>query len=420
MNRYDGLVASGVSEAVANERPRVLYVYQGDWPRNATRVRKQTQALASAGYHVRLLAGNPRAKPRREDVGWMEVTRLPSFGSGRTGKMLGFPIFANPFWIWHIWRAARRFQPDCMIVRDLPLAPAVLKLGEVLGIPVHYEMADVYPIALRANRADHPGLASRLARNATVAEALDRKVIRRAASVFVVSEESRERCLSLGASPAAVSVVGNTPARPTDLSTVPPVPDDLKGWEDRVVVLFLGNLLADRGLAVAIDAMASAVRSSPRLALAIVGDGPEERVLAERIKARDLSDTVRMLGWKSHEHHEAYYRHASIGLLPFLRTEHIEITLPNKLFDYMGAALPVIATDVAPLRRIIDETGAGVLVPPGDAAALADALVGLAADPTRRGALGAAGRAAIESTYSWDRDRARMLQQIRRSLGACR
>ena len=100
-----------------------------------------------------------------------------------------------------------------------------------------------------------------------------------------------------------------------------------------------------------------------------------------RIDALDLRDSVRMLGWKSHEHHEPYYRHASIGLLPFLSTEHIEITLPNKLFDYMGAALPVIATDVAPLRRIIDETGAGVLVPPGDAASLSNALISLAADP---------------------------------------
>lgn len=401
---------------MASAQPRVLYVYQGDWPRNATRVRKQTQALAGAGFSVRLLAGNPHAKPRREDADWMEVTRLPSLGSGRAGKLLGFPIFANPFWIWHIWRAARQFQPDCMIVRDLPLAPAVLKLGELLGIPVHYEMADVYPIALRANRADHPGLGSRIARNATVAEALDRTVVRRAASVFVVSEESRARCLSLGASPNAVSVVGNTPARPTDLSTIPPMPQDLAGWENRLIVLFLGNLLADRGLDVAIDAMATATRSSARLALAIVGDGPEEQSLAGRIEARGLGDSVRMLGWKSHEHHEAYYRHASIGLLPFLSTEHIEITLPNKLFDYMGAALPVIATDVAPLRRIIDETGAGVLVPPGDAAALSDALVSLAADPERRRALGGAGRAAIESTYSWDRDRTRMLQQVRRSI----
>jgi glycosyltransferase involved in cell wall biosynthesis len=396
--------------------PRVLYVYQGDWPRNAVRVRKQTQALASDGFSVRLLAGNPNDKPRRERVDWMEVERVPSLGRGRIGSALSFPIFANPFWVWQIWRAARRFRPNCMIVRDLPLAPAVLQIGRALGIPVHYEMADVYPIALRANRAAHPGLGSRLARNAAIAEAADRVVIRRAASVFVVSEESRARCLAIGASPDAVAVVGNTPAQLTDLTRMPPLPRDLAGWSDRIVVLFLGNLLADRGLLQAVDAMALAVRSSPRLALAIIGDGPEEQALASRIATLGLHDSVRMLGWKSHEEHETYYRHASIGLLPFLSTAHIEITLPNKLFDYMGAGLPVLATDVAPLRRIVSETGCGALVPPGDVERLAEALVSLAADPDRRCSLGEAGRDAIERTYSWDHDRRRLLRQVRRSL----
>jgi glycosyltransferase involved in cell wall biosynthesis len=400
----------------AGGKPRALYVYQGDWPRNATRVRKQTQALAEDGFSVRLLAGNPNRKPRLEINDWMEIERVPAM-NGRAGSVLGFPIFANPFWIWQIWRAARQFHADCVIVRDLPLAPAVLLVGASLGIPVHYEMADVYPIALRANRADHPGLGSRLARNAAIAEALDRIVIRRAASVFVVSEESRARCLSLGASPEDVSVVGNTPARLTDLSVMPPVPADLAGWQDRFIVLFLGNLLADRGLVETIDAMALVSDAAPQIALAIVGDGPEEGRLAERIASQGLQNSVRLLGWKSHEEHEAYYRHASIGLLPFLSTAHIEITLPNKLFDYMGAGLPVVASDVAPLRRIVAETGCGVLVPPGDARRLAETLVSLAADPARRRSLGAAGRAAIERTYSWTHDRERLLRQVRRSLG---
>jgi len=396
--------------------PRVLYVYQGDWPRNATRVRKQTQALAADGFSVRLLAGNPHDKPRHERTEWMEIERVPSLGGGAVGSALSFPLFANPFWNWQIWRAAKRFKPDCLIVRDLPLAPAVLLIGKTLGIPVHYEMADVYPIALRANRADHPGLASRLARNPAAAERLDRAVIRGATSVFVVSDESRARCLELGAAPDSVVVVGNTPAKLTDLTRMPPMPADLAGWEDRIIVLFLGNLLSDRGLTYAVEAMSLVRDTAPSLAFAIVGDGPEEKVLAAQIKSLGLQDSVRLLGWKGHEDHESYYRHAAIGLLPFLSTEHINITLPNKLFDYMGAALPVVATDVRPLRRILDETGAGVLVPPANSRAIADALVALAADAERRRALGEAGRAAVERSYSWDQDRSRLLRQVRRSV----
>lgn len=394
---------------------RVLYVYQGDWPRNATRVRKQTQALAGAGHVVRLLAGNPTDKPRRDATDWMEIERVPMLGPRALNRYLAFPVFANPFWVWQVWRAARRFRADCLIVRDLPLAPAVLGVGSLLRIPVHYEMADVYPVALRANRAEHPGLVSRVARNATLAEWLDRLVIRRAASVFAVSAESRERCLSLGAASEAAVVVGNTPADLPDLSGECPLPTDLAGWEDRSIVLFLGNLLGDRGLLEAVEAVARAHREVSTIAMAIIGDGPELPRIKKRIAELDAGAFVRLLGWKDYRDHPAYYRHATIGILPFLDTEHINITLANKLFDYMGAALPVVASDVRPMRRVLAETGAGVLVPPGDVGALAAALAALVRDPAWRHDLGARGRAGVEREYAWAADRDRLLAAVLRN-----
>ncbi|HET7189744.1 MAG TPA: glycosyltransferase family 4 protein [Gemmatimonadaceae bacterium] len=394
---------------------RVLYVYQGDWPRNATRVLKQTRALAEAGHVVRLLSGNPRGEPRHGVESWMDVERVPRLGPPALSRYLGFPVFVNPFWLAWIHRAARRFKAECLIVRDLPLAPAALAVGRVLGLPVHYEMADVYPVAMRANRADHPGLISRFTRNPRAAEWLDRAVIRRAASIFVVSEESRQRCLALGAADEATVIVGNTPASLPSLDGEAPIPADLADWAGRPLILFVGNLLADRGLPEAIDAMAEVRRAVADVGLVIIGDGREHAALAARIDARDLRDHVRLLGWKPPADHAAYYRHARIGILPFLSTEHINITLANKLFDYMGAALPIVATDVAPMRRVLAETGAGVLVAPGDAHALAAALVALLRDPERCRALGARGRAAVSGQYAWARDRERLLAAVTRT-----
>jgi glycosyltransferase involved in cell wall biosynthesis len=66
------------------------------------------------------------------------------------------------------------------------------------------------------------------------------------------------------------------------------------------------------------------------------------------------------------------------------------------------------------MRRVIEETGAGVIVPPGDRAALAAAIVALLRDPERRRALGDRGRAAVSDRYSWSRDRARFLDAVTR------
>lgn len=394
---------------------RVLYVYQGDWPRNATRVLKQTRALADAGHVVRLLSGNPRGQPRRSAESWMEVERVPRPRPRTLARYLGFPLFVNPLWVTSIVRSAWEFRPDAIIVRDLPLAPAALAVGRAFGISVHYEMADVYPVALRANRADHPGLVSRLTRHPGVAEWIDRAVIRRAASVFVVSEESRQRCLAIGAAEDAAIIVGNTPAMLPPLDADIPIPADLADWAGRPLVMFIGNLLADRGLIEAIDAMSHVCASMPEAALVIIGDGREYSHLAAHIAETGLGDHVRLLGWKHPKDHPAYYRHAAIGVLPFLSTEHINITLANKLFDYMAARLPIIATDVRPMRRVLEETGAGVLVAPGDANSLGDAVVQLLRDPARRCELGARGREAVSGPYAWTRDRERFLRAIVRT-----
>jgi glycosyltransferase involved in cell wall biosynthesis len=394
---------------------RVLYVYQGDWPRNATRVLKQTRALAEAGHVVRLLSANPRGEPRHSSEAWMDIERVPRLGPKGLNRYLAFPVFVNPFWNAWILSAARRFSAEAMIVRDLPLAPAAIAVGKALGIPVHYEMADVYPVAMRANRDAHPGLVSRITRNSAVAEWLDRLVIRRAASVFVVSEESRQRCIALGAADGAAVIVGNTPETlpPVDLEA--PVPADIADWAGRPLVLFIGNLLSDRGLIEAIDAIDIARRAVRDIGFVIIGDGPEHRPLAAHVEKLGLGGHVRLLGWKGAPDHAAYYKQGAIGILPFLSTEHINITLANKLFDYMGASLPIIGTDGPPMRRVLEETGAGVIVPPGNPRAIAEAMVALLRDPERRRILGERGRAAVSGPYAWARDRDRFLAAVARA-----
>jgi glycosyltransferase involved in cell wall biosynthesis len=82
-----------------------------------------------------------------------------------------------------------------------------------------------------------------------------------------------------------------------------------------------------------------------------------------------------------------------------------ELTAPNKLMDYLAAALPVVANLGGAAARLLagEEDGApcGIATPPGDPAALAAALSALADDPARRAAMGAAARAQAERR--WDR-----------------
>jgi glycosyltransferase involved in cell wall biosynthesis len=391
----------------------VLYAYDGDWPRAAVRVAKETRSIARAGHVVHLLARNGSRAPREEREPWMTVHRLPCVRTNWINYAINFPFFGNPLWIWETLRTAKDMRADCLLVCDLPLAPVALWVGRRLDIPVCYDMAEVYPEFLRSQWETQPmAWSDYLVRNPAAAAWVERRVLPAFRSVFVVSEESRQRCVRLGVTPDRVVIVGNTPEDVETLGSPQPMPADLEPWKDRQRLLFVGTLIADRGVVSAIEAMALVVHRMPNAVLIIVGDGPDRPVIEAAVARAGLARHVALLGWRDPSTLPAYYRHAEIGLLPFRDTPHIRVTLANKLFDYMAAGLPLVAVDVPPMRRIISETRAGVLYPPGDTRALADGIVGLLGAPAHRATLGMNGRRAVVERYCWQIDEVRLLEAL--------
>ena len=227
-----------------------------------------------------------------------------------------------------------------------------------------------------------------------------------------MSEESLARALVRGADPRRVVVVGNTPEDLESLTSAPPRPPDLQRLQGRPIVLFTGILIFDRGIVNAVRAIDEVRLEVPNVAFVIVGDGPDAPMIRDEIARLNLQHHVFLLGWQEHATLPAYYAYASVGLLPFLDRGQIRTTLANKLFDYMGAALPVIASDVPPMRRILEESGAGVLVRPNDTSELGSAIVRLLRDDQLMESMGRRGRSAVVSKYNWTVDRQRFVDAI--------
>ncbi len=396
----------------------VLYVYDGHWPFQAMRAIKQSDVLLAAGHHVTMLSRGSPGAPRNERSGNLTVARLPSMSSRILDRLVNYPVFLNPIWLRHIRKQARLAKADCIIAADLPLAPAALMTG-LRDVPVLYDMAEVYPVGLASVLPHESSAALKLVRATGFAFALERWVLKRVATTFVVSEDSRERVLSLGLGidPSRVVLVGNTPANAVALRRDWPVPGDIGDLvaAGGPIAIFVGNIYADRGLAYAIDAMSIIARTRSDVTLVVVGEGRERPVLEAQVSRLGLGANVRFVGWKHHDEHPAYLRRAQIGLLPFMETDHIRITLANKLFDYMAAGIPIVASDVPSMRRVIDETQTGVLVPASNAPALADAMLRLLMDPALRAEMGRRGQAAIEGKYDWSKDARRFLDAVERA-----
>jgi glycosyltransferase involved in cell wall biosynthesis len=235
-------------------------------------------------------------------------------------------------------------------------------------------------------------------------------VLRRADKIIVVSDESRERCLGLGVGRDRVIQVGNTP---DDVEAIRAARRDAardRAGFDEFVLLFVGILMWDRGVADAVRALPAIRGAFPKTRLIVVGDGDERRDIERLIAERGLGSCVELLGWREHASLPELYATSDIGLLPFLSGRHVKITLANKLFDYMAAGLPIVASDLPPMRRVLNETQAGVLFMPGDPASLASAVVGLLRDHAMRRRLADNGRRAATDKYNWREDEKRLLE----------
>jgi glycosyltransferase involved in cell wall biosynthesis len=389
---------------------RILKIFDGDYPWDV-RVEKVVDSLLNAGHEVRILCRNREGRPRWE-IGplGLEIARLPA-----SPAPLSFPFFFNPVWVAFCCSQLRKYRPERILVRDLPLAPLALWLGRRAGIPVIGDLAEPYPDSIRSQRQFQDlSLIDRLLRNPAAADLVERYTVRRLERALVVCVEAGHRLEQQGLPADHWVEVGNTPRLDAFVPKGSPVPE-FDGLEGRLLLLFSGLLAGDRGLEVAIDALGQLESRDPgRYAFVIVGEGPVRERLEAQAAELGLSGQVRFPGFVGHDRLPDLIHRADIGLLPFHACPHINSTVANKLFEYMALALPVVVSDVPPMVRVLEETDAGLTFRSGDAQDLARAIESLAMAPERARKYGEAGRKAVRTRYHWGVDEVRLLAAIHR------
>ena len=390
---------------------RVLKLFDGDYPWDV-RVEKVARSLIAGRHDVVVVCRNKAGRPRRETLpDGTRVERLP----GTTGRwtFLSFPFFFNPLWILTALVCLWKYKPDLVLARDLPLAPLGILLARLARIPIVADLAEPYPDSLRTNlQLARPGKLDFLIRNPELADLVERFVVRHIDYAVVVCPEAGWRLERQGLSSEAWAEVRNT-AILSRFSPTGAKPAAVAGYEDRTVVLFSGLISHDRGVEVAVEAIAKLVARRPgRYALVVVGEGPMREELANQVRTLGLEQDVRLVGWMDYGLLPDVVVNADIGILPFHDCHHIRASLANKLFEYMSLGLPIIASDIPVQTRIVQDTGCGLVFPPKDSDALAAAIEQLSTDRDLAHRCAESGQNATRVLYNWEVDGARMVSLI--------
>ena len=270
---------------------------------------------------------------------------------------------------WRLARAARARDADLYHVHDPELLPAALWLARTSGSPVVYDVHEYLGQTTRTKRWIPGPLRRPLAR---VVERAERRAARRLDGVVTANEDLAARFAADGA--RAVSVT-NSPW--SDAFPAPaPVPD-------APVVLYVGGLGPLRGLEVMRAAFPRVGVPGARLVLAGPGDPGDLPPGAEAIGVVDHSAVPGLLAA------------ARVAWIPLQRHGNYDRAVPTKLVEAMAAGRPVVASDLGRMGAMVRAAGCGVVVPPADVDAHAEALRRLLSDPDEAARMGAAGRAAF-------------------------
>jgi glycosyltransferase involved in cell wall biosynthesis len=168
---------------------------------------------------------------------------------------------------------------------------------------------------------------------------------------------------------------------------------------DTCTIGFVGTLKPWHGLETLIEAFRLLARRDDAYRLLIVGEGPEHTNVTEALTASGLGQRAELAGSVSPTEIPEQLSRIDIAVAPYPASA--TYFSPLKLYEYLAAALPVVATAVGQVPQIIDDGRTGILCAPGDPVALAAAIERLRGDPLFAASLGEAGRSCVVAEHSW-------------------
>lgn len=335
---------------------------------------KQCRSLAGHGHEVALVVADGLGDACRDGIRIVDVGRP----AGRRERMLHSTR--------RVVRAALALGADVYQLHDPELIPLGLRLA-LAGHRVAFDAHEDVPSQL----LDKPYLAPRSARLLSRAYArFERAALSRFGGVLAATPLIRNRLAAYN--PLTVDV--NNYPRAEEFDAPPST------TEARTSFCYVGSISAIRGVRELVNACAL-LRTPARLALA--GSFAEAELEAEVSRQHGWS-RVDALGHLDRGGVADVMARAFAGLVTLLPTASYREALPVKMFEYMAAGIPVIASNFPLWRDIVEGSRCGLCVDPCDPTAIAAAIDHLATHPRLAHEMGANGRRAVLERYNWENE----------------
>ena len=346
------------------------------------RIYREATALQDAGHRVSIVASSFSGTAVSTPWQRFEIHLIP------VDRTRSLRVLYPSFW-WHAARALTALSADVYHAHDLdalwPAARVATRQGSLLVYDSHEFWTEQSGVVSRPTIRRFWGW-------------LEQRLVRHVHHTITVSKGIKA-ALEARYQLDRVTVLRNMP-RFRDPVAGNRIRETLGLDDDRPVILYQGGFLTENGVLEQIDAAAQ----FDAAVLVLMGGGPCEGELRQKVDHLQLSDSVFFLPRVPFPELHEYTCSADVGLCLIKNSgKSFFYSMPNKLFEYLMAGLPVVASDFPEMGPVVRDSGAGILADPRDPAAVAEQINLLIADTERMARCAAAARKAA-LTYSWEHE----------------
>lgn len=367
-----------------------------------------TAVASNIGYVTQRPIVDGRGLVREQRVGGIRVLRAytyPSLQRSFSWRVIAFVSFMCT----SVWAALQAGSVDLVMGTSPPIFQAVSAwlLAVIRRRPFLLEIRDLWPaFAIDIGVLKNPILI-------ILSHWLERFLYARATHLLVNSPAYRDYLVGKGVPATKISLIPNG----VDPDMFDP---DARGerirqqWglQGQFVVTYAGIMGLANDIPTILRA-ADRLRDQAHIRFLLVGDGMKRPDLESLARQLQLPNVTFAGSYPKSEISEVLAASdaclATLKDIPMFRT-----TYPNKVFDYMAAGRPTILAIDGVIRRVVEAANGGVFVPPGDDAALADAVLSLSQDGQRAKALGRAARAYVVEHFNRHQHAAQFLELVQR------
>lgn len=373
---------------------KILMTLESNFPHDE-RVEKEAFSLINQGHEVHILCYTKTNEQYFEIWNKIHIHRfqINKWLYKSSALCLQFPMYFNK-WSKELLKLLKAHHIEIIHIHDLPLISVVLKLKAKFHFKAILDLHENWPVLMKM-----AAFSSKFPVNLFFSYSkwvkYELKWVKRADGVISVIEEAKERLIKIGANEEKTIVVSNTIH--LDSFILP----DKRQKSKTFSMLYSGGVNEHRGLQIVLQAISKAKESGIIINMNIVGGGNYMGVLKKLAMDLGISSQFNDIGWKSFQEMMEEIVSADLLIIPHLKSEHTDATIPNKLFQYMYVQKPLLVSNCNPLKRIVENENAGMVYKNDDANDLAKKLVMIHDNYEHYLDLSIQNKRKIEEKYNW-------------------